>query len=78
MNKVKIDGEEFEVDSDVASLIINISEERDNLKVRVNDIMALSIGWAYADCCAGLDLGKDPRQTEMSDALKRAKIDLDN
>jgi hypothetical protein len=35
-----------------------------------------AIGWAYADCCATLDAGGDPRQTEMSDVLLRATIDL--
>jgi len=35
-----------------------------------------AIGWAYADCCATLDSGGDPRQTEMSGVLARARIDL--
>ncbi len=35
-----------------------------------------AIGWAYADCCTTLDAGGDPRQTEMSDVLHRATIDL--
>jgi len=35
-----------------------------------------AIGWAYADCCMILDGGGDPRQTEMSDVLRRAGKDL--
>ena len=36
----------------------------------------VAIGWAYADCCSTLDSGKDPRQTEMGDVLKRANKEL--
>ncbi len=35
-----------------------------------------AIGWAYADCCAALDKGKDPRKTDMADVIRRAKKDL--
>ena len=35
-----------------------------------------AIGWAYADCCATLNEGGDPRQTKMSDVLERATKDL--
>lgn len=44
---------------------------------RVEDARALAIGWAYADCCVTLDNGGDPRQTEMSAVLARAKVDLE-
>lgn len=42
----------------------------------VDDARAEAIGWAYADCCATLDSGGDPRKTEMSDVLSRASNDL--
>ena len=35
-----------------------------------------AIGWAYADCCATLDNGGDPRKAEMSSVLERAIKDL--
>jgi len=35
-----------------------------------------ALGWAYADCCAALDRGEDPRKTEMPDVLERARNDL--
>ncbi|MBE9515947.1 MAG: hypothetical protein IME93_03100 [Proteobacteria bacterium] len=35
-----------------------------------------ALGWAYADCCATLDNGGDPRKTEMPDVLERATKDL--
>ena len=41
------------------------------------DAAVEAIGWAYADCCATLDKGKDPRQTEMGGVLKRAVKDLE-
>jgi len=43
----------------------------------MTDKVIEAIGWAYADCCADLDKGKDPRKTDMSDVLKRAIKDLD-
>jgi hypothetical protein len=44
---------------------------------RVEDKATMAIGWAYADCCVTLDEGGDPRQTEMTSVLERAKKDLD-
>ena len=35
-----------------------------------------AIGWAYADCCADLDKGKDPRKIDMGSVIKRAIRDL--
>jgi len=43
---------------------------------QVENARSEAIGWAYADCCTTLDSGGDPRQTEMSGVLKRARIDL--
>ena len=43
----------------------------------VEEARSSAIGWAYADCCATLDNGGDPRQTEMSGILARARIDLE-
>ncbi len=42
----------------------------------IEDARMEAIGWAYADCCSSLDSGDDPRQTEMSDVVERAKEDL--
>ena len=35
-----------------------------------------AVGWAYADCCADLDNGTDPRKADMDDVVKRAENDL--
>jgi len=35
-----------------------------------------AIGWAYADACAELDRGADPRKAEMPRVLARARVDL--
>lgn len=43
---------------------------------KIEDIGAEAIGWAYADCCATMDNGGDPRQADMSDVLERAGRDL--
>lgn len=45
-------------------------------KQKLKDKIFEAIGWAYADCCASLDNGKDPRKTDMADVIKRAKKDL--
>lgn len=39
------------------------------------DATFVAIGWAYADCCATLDNGEDPRKTDMADVIKRAQKD---
>ncbi len=48
----------------------------DELKRKQLKTRAEAIGWAYADCCADLDSGKDPRKTLMGSVLDRANIDL--
>ena len=34
------------------------------------------IGWTYAECCAALDRGEDPRQMEVPAMLERCERDL--
>jgi hypothetical protein len=41
-----------------------------------NDKVIEAIGWAHADCCADLDAHTDPRKTNMTNVLERAKKDL--
>lgn len=42
----------------------------------IDEAAITAIGWAYADCCATLDRGGDPRDEEMPNVLERARKDL--
>lgn len=44
---------------------------------REKELVAMAIGWAYADCCVALDEGRDPREHEMPEVLQRALSDLE-
>lgn len=62
----------------MADLLHMLDNEIDKLpkeSSKKNGIME-AIGWAYADCCATLDKGNDPRQTDMADVIDRAEKDL--
>lgn len=48
-----------------------MSEDKDKL-----NLSALVLGWAYADCCAALDRGDDPRKAEMPVVLERMTQEL--
>lgn len=37
------------------------------------EIAIEAIRWAYADCCVTLNEGKDPRQVDMADVIKKGK-----
>lgn len=43
----------------------------------IEEAVLLAIGWTFADCCVDLDEGRDPREKNVPEMLKRAMIDLD-
>jgi len=47
-----------------------------NLECYIKEVRIEAIGWAYADACAVLNSGRDPRLQESLDLLERAKKDL--
>lgn len=51
---------------------IKLREENEKIKLLVFQV----IGWTWADCCASLDRGEDPRKANVPDIIERAKCDL--
>lgn len=79
------------MDKDRTAIFEIISEMLDNpdecgiypTTVAYNKLEALvhgarieAIGWTHADACCDLDDGRDPRQKEVPEMLKRSNIDL--
>ena len=48
----------------------------ESLAAAVNDARIEAIGWTWAEACATLDAGDDPRKIECSGLIDRAKTDL--
>ena len=42
----------------------------------IEGVRAEALGWAHADACCTLDIGGDPRLTEVPEMLDRARKDL--
>lgn len=70
MGAMIVEGQEITA---VCEHIESLQAEIDELKGKVIQ----AIGWAYADCCAELDSGGDPRTMKMPDVLERAMVDLE-
>lgn len=48
----------------------------DELEAYVEEVRALTLGWAIADTCCDLDAGTDPRKKNIPEMLGRARKDL--